>query len=245
MAAAGYRLTHYRVTGSTNDEALKIAFAGDAGQHWFLADAQSAGRGRSGRPWQSEPGNLFATLLLVAPCASADLPKLGFVAGISVYEAARHFVGPEANLSLKWPNDVLVDGAKLAGILLEARTLADGRSAIAMGIGLNCVSSPDHLPYPAAHLAQFSDHASAAAVFTEITRCCQRNLEAFDRGVGFDAIRARWLKAAHGLGGTIEIRNAGIRRAGVFTGIDSSGRLLLDTVSGQITVDAADVFFPV
>ncbi len=161
-AARGYRLDGFDSIGSTNDRGARAATAGDAGDIWFAALQQTAGRGRRGRQWETAHGNLAASLLIVPDADPAIAATLGFVAGVALNRALRTIV-PEAHrqgrhrrrrwngrarIALKWPNDVLADGAKLAGILLEAQTRPDGRMAIVIGFGVNIVAAPDGLPYP-------------------------------------------------------------------------------------------------
>ena len=139
------RQIHYDVVGSTNAEALVRARAGDLGPLWITARVQTAGRGRRGRTWTSPSGNLYATLLLGDPGPAAVAPQLSFVAALAVHDAIVAAAGQHAlSLMLKWPNDVLCNDAKLAGILIEG----EGRPlAVAIGIGVNCrqTSGRDHL----------------------------------------------------------------------------------------------------
>ncbi len=241
---AGYRLTVFETIGSTNDAALSAASQGDAGNHWFVAHAQSAGRGRSGRQWASEPGNLFATLLLIDPCRTVDLPKLGFVAGVALHQAVAAVAPDFPGLRLKWPNDLLADGAKLAGILLEGRALADGRQAVAVGIGVNCASHPEGLPYPATCLSAFNGPTTPLALFLQLSDRIAANLTLFAGASGFEAVRRAWLAAAYGLEAPIVVRLGEEQRQGVFAGIDAEGRLLLDTAGRREVIHAADVLFP-
>src|SRR5262249_18700944 len=152
-AHAGVRHVAHETIASTNTEALALARHGERGPLWVTAVTQSAGRGRRGREWVSQPGNLFATLLLADPCPSDCAPQLSFVAGLAVHDAVVETAGGlVSRLSLKWPNDLLCDGAKLAGILIEG----EGSGAalnVAIGIGINCVHHPAGTEYPATDLA--------------------------------------------------------------------------------------------
>jgi BirA family biotin operon repressor/biotin-[acetyl-CoA-carboxylase] ligase len=121
---AGYRLQSVDATESTNDDAFRAAAAGDPGRLWIVAREQVAGRGRHGRQWSSPPGNLYASLLLVDPCEVAVAPQLGFVAGLALHQAVEAVTGVGApRLALKWPNDLLLDRAKVAGLLLEGHRI--------------------------------------------------------------------------------------------------------------------------
>jgi BirA family biotin operon repressor/biotin-[acetyl-CoA-carboxylase] ligase len=226
----GYRWEAHSKLASTNDEAMSRARAGDPGNLWITADEQSAGRGRLGRAWVSRRGNLFASLLLIDPCPMQAAPKLGFVAGLAVANALSIFLG--TRVKLKWPNDAVIDGAKLSGLLLEA-TQINGRLACVIGIGVNCAHHPDDLPYAATDLATLGVHASAQQVFVTLAQELALALSRFDEGRGFAQVRQDWLAHAAGLGDT---------RQGLFKGLDDEGRLLLQTAQGLDVIEAGDVF---
>ncbi len=151
-ARAGYRLEMFTSLASTNDEAKSRIAAGDPGRLWIVAATQTRGRGRMGREWVSPPGNLYASLLLIDPAPPARLAEIGFVAGVALIDALRALAGPEPSIRLKWPNDVLVDDAKMSGLLLEGARLRNGLFACVVGVGVNCVSSPLEALYPTASL---------------------------------------------------------------------------------------------
>src|SRR5882672_7612875 len=147
-AAAGVGLIACDTVGSTNAEALRCARAGETGPLWITARAQSAGRGRRGRAWVSEPGNLYATLLLTDPAPPARAAQLSFVAALAVHDAIAQLAPSLApRLALKWPNDVLCDGRKAAGILIEAEGAHP--LIVAVGIGVNCRHHPEVTEHPA------------------------------------------------------------------------------------------------
>ncbi len=138
-SAAGVRLVAHEALGSTNVEALALARQGERGPLWVTAERQTAGRGRRGRAWISEPGNLYASLLLTEPASSDHWPELSFVAALAIHDAVVDVAASlKPKLAIKWPNDLLLSGAKFAGILIEA----DGGEAVAVGIGVNCASHP-------------------------------------------------------------------------------------------------------
>src|SRR5262245_55739124 len=160
-AAAGVGLIACETVGSTNCEALAHARAGEKGPLWITAQAQTAGRGRRGRTWVSEPGNLYATLLLTDPAPPERAAQLSFVAALATHDAIAACAGALVpRLALKWPNDVLLDGAKLAGILIEAEGTRP--LVVAVGVGVNCRHHPDATEFPATDLA-----AAGAAVTVE------------------------------------------------------------------------------
>jgi len=165
---AGYRLSAYGVLASTNAEALTRAGDGERGPLWVVACEQTAGRGRRGNPWVSPHGNLYATLLLTDPAPPECAPQLSFVAVLALHDAiAACAPALKKALTLKWPNDLLCSGKKLAGILIESE-LADGL-AVAIGIGVNCESHPAETPYPASDLKSEGAVIAAEALFEALT----------------------------------------------------------------------------
>jgi BirA family biotin operon repressor/biotin-[acetyl-CoA-carboxylase] ligase len=228
------------VLGSTNDEAMARARSGDPGQLWITAQEQTSGKGRLGRQWVSAPGNLYASLLLIDPVPPVFAPRLGFVAGLALARTLAPLLGDAVRL--KWPNDAVVEGAKIAGILLEATQTSDGCLACVIGIGINCAHHPQDLPYAATDLASLGISTCAEDVFATLAHELALVLEIFDEGRGFAAIRSAWLGHAAGLGESIRVLRAGQSLEGLFNGLDVNGRLLLQTQEGLQTIDAGDVF---
>jgi len=250
IEAAGYRLLSLEATDSTNDDAARAAKEGDPGPLWVVSREQRAGRGRHGRNWSSPPGNLYASLLLLDPCEPALAPQLGFVAGLALHEALCAATGLGApRLALKWPNDLLLDGAKISGLLLEAhRVSATGPLAIVIGFGVNVVHAPDGTPYAATSLQAVSAGLEREKVFSELTVSFDRCFSAWSKarrlGDPFSAVRRLWLERAAGLGGPVTLRLPGGERTGTFMGLDAHGRLELRTTSGLELIDAGDLYFP-
>jgi BirA family biotin operon repressor/biotin-[acetyl-CoA-carboxylase] ligase len=239
--AAGARLTAHDVLGSTNAEALALARCGERGPLWVVARRQTAGRGRRGRAWVSEPGNLFATLLLTAPGPAVQWPQLSFVAALAVHDAITRAAGGRAQrLTIKWPNDLLLDGAKVAGILVEGQGGAAARTdAVVVGIGVNCASHPRGIEFPATDLARLP----CERLFTALSGAMAERLVQWDEGHAFAAVRADWLARAGGLGSTLRVRLSGREVSGRFDGIDAAGNLILRSDAGAVTIIAAgDVF---
>lgn len=241
-----FRVERHAALPSTNDAALDRARAGDAGNLWIVADRQTSGRGRRGRVWVSDAGNLYASALLIDPCEAARLAELPFVAVVAAHRAvAEHVPGSGARVKIKWPNDLLVDGAKVAGILLESTRLADGRCAVAVGIGINCRHAPS-----GTELAATSLLACGAGIFPErllddLGEALETALATWNRGDGFAEIRAEWLRHAGGIGSSIRVRLVAGEERGVFEAIDAAGRLILKTDDGgRKAISAGDVFFP-
>jgi BirA family biotin operon repressor/biotin-[acetyl-CoA-carboxylase] ligase len=250
--AAGYRLLSLLATESTNDDAVRAARDGEPGLLWIVAREQLAGRGRHGRRWASPPGNLYASLLLDEPCDAASAPQLGFVAGLALHEAVERCTGAGMpRLSLKWPNDLLLDGAKVSGLLLEAhRIAATGRLAVVIGFGVNVVSAPTGTPYPAAALRSVRADLEADEVLAALSVSFARTYTAWrdaarSAGSGsFSAIRTLWLERAAGIGREVVLRLPSGDRRGIFAGMDGAGRLQLQGADGLEMIDAGDLYLP-
>jgi BirA family biotin operon repressor/biotin-[acetyl-CoA-carboxylase] ligase len=252
----GYRLDAHETVGSTNALALDRAHAGDPGRLWIVARHQESGRGRRGRVWETPYGNLAATLLIVGRHDLRRAATLGFVAGLALADALaatvpnRVSIGADAGHStagrfeLKWPNDVLADGAKLAGILLESRLLGDGVAAIAIGIGVNVAAHPEGLPYPATSLAALGATCDAEPLFSALSDCWASNAAIWSGGDGLAEIRRLWLARAAGLGGEVAVKLDGDVKRGIFETIDEDGRFVIRDSSGAcVAIAAGDVHF--
>lgn len=239
---AEVRHLSYDTLGSTNAEALVLARAGERGPVWITAKTQSAGRGRRGNDWVSPPGNLYATLLLTEPAPSPRAAQLSFVAGLAVRDAVAACAGGLGGaLTLKWPNDVLIGGRKVAGLLIEAENAPV--FSVAIGIGVNCVSHPDGTPYPAADLAGEGARVTAEALFAALVPAMQARLAQWQGGANFPSIRRDWLKYAAGLGEFIQVRLPERELHGRFMGLDENGRLLVQPETGpHLKITAGEVF---
>jgi BirA family biotin operon repressor/biotin-[acetyl-CoA-carboxylase] ligase len=236
--AAGFRLIAYDAVTSTNTEALRLSDTGERGPLWLTAHTQSAGRGRRGRNWTSVRGNLYASLLLPDPAPLARRPEVSFVAALAVHDAvAAH--SPHIDLRLKWPNDLLANGRKCAGILIEA----GAHDALVIGIGINCVSHPAGTDYPAADLTREGAAVGAQELFTALSNAMVDRLAQWRRGEGFAEVRADWLERASGLGRDLRVHLPDRVLSGSFDGLDEHGRLLLRLADGRReTISAGDVF---
>lgn len=238
VAAAGVRVVAHDTIGSTNTEACRLARAGESRPVWITAKQQSAGRGRRGNVWISEPGNLYASLML-ARVPGSGARELAFVAGLGVHDAIAQLAPATASrLALKWPNDVLLDGAKLAGILIEAE---DDWAVI--GIGINCAHHPKDIAQPAIDLTTAGAPAPAEKVFARLSSTLDARLRQWANGNGFSAIRAEWLTRASGVGKEIRVRLPSRELAGRFQGLDDAGHLLLRLPDGSVrAVSSGEVF---
>ena len=238
---AGVRYLRFDTLGSTNAEALARARAGERGPLWIVTAEQTAGRGRRGAAWVSKPGNLYTTLLLTEPSPQAAAPQLSFVAALALHDAVAGLapqIGPA--LKLKWPNDLVLGGAKLAGILIEGES--DPAFAVAVGIGVNCAHHPEGTVYPATDLASAGALVSPEALHAALAAAMALRLRQWAQGQGFAAIRADWLKRAAGLGADIRVRLPEREFSGRFEGLDESGRLLVTEGGALTAVGAGEVF---
>jgi BirA family transcriptional regulator, biotin operon repressor / biotin---[acetyl-CoA-carboxylase] ligase len=228
------------VIDSTNEEARRRALAGEPDRVWIVADEQTAGRGRRGRAWVSPKGNLHASALLIDPCPPALAAQLGFVAGVALARAADDVSATE--VGLKWPNDLMLHGAKCAGILVEGVSLAGRRAGYAVGVGVNCARAPEGLGYATSCLVAATGRAiGASELFERLAERFDEALEIWRGGQAFDRIRAAWLVRALGLGERVAIESEAGRREGVFEGIDASGRLLMRSGLDLESIEAADL----
>jgi len=239
---AGVRHISFETLGSTNAEALARARVGERGPLWITAASQSGGRGRRGNNWVSPPGNFYGTLLLGEPSAPALAPQLSFVAGLAVHDAVAA-CAPQLvpELGLKWPNDLLLAKRKVAGLLIEAESRP--AFAVAIGIGVNCISHPSQTTFPATDLQAEGANVDPQPLFEALAQAMERRLELWRAGAGFPAIRADWLGRAAGLGETIQVRLPEREFVGRFHGIDEAGHLLIAQAEKPIeTIAAGDVF---
>jgi BirA family biotin operon repressor/biotin-[acetyl-CoA-carboxylase] ligase len=180
----------------------------------------------------------------VEPSEPTVAPQLGFVAGLALHEAVQEATGLTApRLALKWPNDLLLAGAKLSGLLVEGQQIG-GASAVVVGIGVNIVSSPTGTPYPTAALQSVAPDVTREALFRRLSRCFAKRLAGWQQGRSFAAIRAEWLARAAGLGSEVALRLPYGDKRGVFLGLDPHGRLQLQTAAGFELIDAGDLYFP-
>jgi BirA family biotin operon repressor/biotin-[acetyl-CoA-carboxylase] ligase len=240
----GCRLAALDNVTSTMDEARRLAEEGAAAWTFVWAREQSAGRGRLARNWDSPRGNLYLSILLRPDCPAVKAAQYGLLAALAIGDAIAELAPPLA-VTYKWPNDVLVDGRKVAGILLESRSQSDGSlTHLILGCGVNLASHPEATTYPATSL----HHEGLAAEITEV-----EVLEAFARHFrswserwtrdGFAAARSAWLGRAQSLGQEIQVRLPDRSLVGVFRDLDAEGFLVLETADGhRERISSGDVF---
>lgn len=241
-----YNLVTFEAIGSTNDEARALARQGeeiapDGTLVWALE--QTAGRGRRGREWHSPKGNLYISLILRPEVPTKDAAQLSFVAALGLYDALGTLSDPGHQIHLKWPNDILLQDQKVAGLLLETESSGEDHADwVIVGLGLNVASFPEDMPFPATSLC-----AENWAVSVEDT------LQAFSRSFlgwanrwvndGFAPIRQTWLMRAKGLNKPIEVRLENETLKGTFIDLDEDGALLLDQDGKMRRIAAGDVYF--
>lgn len=221
----GWTLVALDSVGSTNDEATRLADAGAPEGTVVWAREQLGGRGRRGRSWASPRGNLYSSTILRPDCAAPRAAELGFVAALAVGD----IVPAGRAVRLKWPNDVLVDGGKVAGILLESAIAQDGRvEHVVAGIGINVAFAPQlpEMRYPGAALG-----GTVEAALEGLTHALAKRLAEW-RHDGFEVVRSTWLAKAGPLGADVDVRLGEELVRGRFAGVDREGALLLDTPAG-------------
>lgn len=249
-----FRCIHLAETGSTNDDAKRLAAEGSPEGTLIWADAQTSGRGRRGRTWQSPAGNLYISIILRPAAPVAIVGQLGFAAALAIAETAASLLPADRDIACKWPNDVLIGGRKVAGLLLETDMRPDGATDwLVLGVGINVARHPSGMEFPATSLAAQGARVDVADVLRGFAG---HFLAWYDvwRAYGFAPLREAWLRRAAGLGGPIMVRLEDRTLAGVFSGLDEEGALLLHSAHSEgpdretnprpLRITAGDVFFP-
>ncbi len=241
-----YRLVTLDTVDSTNAEAKRLAAEGeekapDGTLVW--AKEQTDGRGRRGRKWHSPPGNLYCSLIMRPDVAAAKAAELSFVAGLAIFDALGSVGEPGHQVHLKWPNDVLLNDHKVAGLLLETET-GGGEIPdwVILGLGVNVGVFPGDTDFPA---TSFRAEQWAATEVDFLESFCRHFMVWAGKWLeeGFAPIRKTWLQRCYGLGEEIEVRLDNETLKGVFTDLDEDGALVLKTADGERRITAGDVFF--
>ena len=263
MESQEFEVRRFETVGSTNDEARSWARLGAPHLSLVVARAQSGGRGRRGRSWSSPLGAGFYGSLIVRPGSESEaeaaqdgeqsgteqsaanlLSRWTIAAGVAV---ARSLDKLGLSAELKWPNDVLLGGRKVAGVLCEAEWLGSRPAFLIVGVGLNVAHTPEMLPerpvFPASSLliesGQRFEAERVEAVLVAALRDCARQLE----GGGWNQLRAEWESKCYGLGRMASVSEGGSKILGVLRGLDGSGALMLETSDGARRVVVGDVAF--
>ncbi|MFY2825987.1 biotin--[acetyl-CoA-carboxylase] ligase [Ruegeria sp. MALMAid1280] len=243
----GYGLHIVQEVDSTLNEAARLAPTAP-GPVWIMAHHQTAARGRRGRTWANPKGNLAATLLMRPQGNPEQAALRSFVAALALFDACVAVTGRAAGLSLKWPNDVLLNGGKLAGILLESTGQGRELSHLAIGIGVNLAEAPPAyaVEQSAVRPVSLLSETGAAVIpedfLTELASAYARYETQFTT-YGFEPIRTAWLSRAAKLGEVITARTSTSETVGTFETVDTNGNLVLKTAKGRVSIPAADVFF--
>ena len=238
---AGLAHIHFDSIDSTNAEAQRQA-AKATSPIWFTADEQTAGKGRRGRAWSTAHGNFAGTLLLPIQDEPIEtLAEYSFVAALALYDACVAMTGEAAAFQLKWPNDVLMRGAKLAGILLET---IGSPSHLAIGIGVNLRHDPEaqKLEADAMQVASLNQDMTATEFLEHLAPAFEKYRD-LRKAQGFQAIRTAWLEKAAKRGETLRARLPNTEITGIFVDLDDQGALILENARGRHVIAAGDVFF--
>jgi BirA family biotin operon repressor/biotin-[acetyl-CoA-carboxylase] ligase len=264
----GHPVLHFERIDSTNAEARRLAEQGEQGPLWIVADEQTAGRGRIGRNWVSEPGNLYATFLFAITAGPEVAAQVSFVAALAVHDMVAALL-PSLRTRIKWPNDVLIGGAKFCGVLPEV--VGNAPTRIAIGCGVNIAHAPKDTPYPVTCLASPPPCGEGAGVGVagdfargpppqplrsggrgiEVESVLQHldlnlsnRLKIWDEGRGFAAIRTAWEARALGVGGEVAARAGTAEIRGIFKGLAADGALVILLPDGtEHAIHAGDVSF--
>lgn len=242
MIPSFFRVRTLPETASTNEDSKIRAAAGEAEGLVLRAERQTAGKGRQGRVWDSPPGNLYASVLLRPHAAPQEAALYSFATALAVYDAVRAAL-PQADVCVKWPNDVLVSGKKISGLLLEAAPVEDGLIPwLVVGVGINVAHHPANGLYPTTSLAAEGAKARVETVLESFLAALDHWRDVMARE-GFAPLRQAWLAVARK--GAMKVRLPYEELNGVFADLDDKGRLILLLPDGtQRAIDAGDVFFP-
>lgn len=241
---SGYHLEAFDELDSTSSEALRQADKTALDKLWISARSQTAGRGRQGRPWLTSTNDLTSSLLLNLNKPPAQCAQLTFVTALAVRDTLASF-DPKTTLTLKWPNDVLLGGEKVSGILLESHSTTTAQTTkLVIGIGINISSFPEDTPFPATCLGAHMKMApSRNDVLQTLVRAFAEWFDTWDRE-GFSIIRAAWLAHAHGVGTQITVKLKNETLSGMFNSLTDTGALDLKLTTGEHrAVSAGEVFF--
>lgn len=238
------KILNFAETGSTNADAMRLALEGETLPFWVTADIQTGGRGRSGRRWISQPGNLHASLAIRCNAPKEKAGQLSLLAGISLMDAVRATMdlAPEAELRLKWPNDILIGVAKVGGILIESTSLRDGSGILAiLGFGLNLVAFPDAIGRQVTALARYGAPPEPRVLLSALSDRLFFWLDRWNGASGFDAIRQAWLERAGPVGEAIVVNTAAGPVSAAYKGLAETGALLVEIDGGTREFNYGDV----
>ncbi len=237
-----FTIHQFEQLDSTNDAAFVRAENREIfDREIILAEMQSGGKGRESRSWDSPKGNLYFSLLLQPPIEIKKIPQISFVA-ITALRLAVAELEPEGRVENKWPNDLLINKKKVAGLLLESKIAQQNCQFVIVGIGLNLVSNPDKTIFPASNLKNFSSIISAPEMLKKFLNQFEKIYQNW-LDFGFEGIRELWLQSAFRLGQEVAVKNNGAEIVGTFSDLDEEGNLVLETKNdGKKIIFAADLY---
>lgn len=244
MIDANAPIETFEEIDSTVLEARRRAERGELGPTWLIARRQTAGRGRRGRSWASLEGNLLATYLFASARPAGEIALLGFAAGLAIAEAVDAVIGA-GKARLKWPNDVMIDGAKAAGVMMDSGALGGGAVWAALAFGVNLAAAPAGLDQPTTSLRAVLPPDAPAPEPLDFLTGVAPHLSAWAARLeadGFAPLRTAWLARAHGLGQHARVAQGEQTVYGRIAGLTERGELELDTTAGRRLISAGDVF---
>ncbi len=244
---AGYGLHVLNEVDSTLNEAARLAPT-LSGSVWIMAHHQTAARGRRGRAWIVPPDNLSATLVMRPTGGPEQAALRSFVTALALYDTIADLIGRTDGISLKWPNDVLLNGGKLAGILLESAGSGGDVGYLAIGVGVNLAAAPpaSEVETGAVRPVSLAEEIGVKVTPEDALSLLAYHFDRYERQMrdfGFDPIRTAWLARAARLGEVITARTDTSETRGTFRTVDSDGNLVLETAKGCVTIPAADIYF--
>ncbi len=237
-----YTIHQFKALESTNKTALEMAEAREIlDREIILADTQSAGKGRQSRIWSSPQGNLYFSLVLRPQISAPKISQISFVA-ITALRLMVEGLATNQKIQNKWPNDLLINEKKVAGLLLESKISQQNCEFVIVGIGLNIVSNPDQTIFPADNLENFGIEITSEVALKNFLNEFEKLYENF-LNFGFVGIRKLWLAKAFRLNEKIFVKNGDVEISGVFSDFDEGGNLVLETAQGRKIISAADIYF--
>lgn len=233
MTGADPHILSFDTIDSTNSEAARRIQAGSILESlWITAKTQMSGRGRLGREWVSNEGNVFATLVWPAPELSIA-PQLSFLIAVAAQQLLQELAGDKAEVTCKWPNDILMDGGKISGILLETAKSPEGKDWVIIGIGINLTSKPDESRWPATCLADVMEPPHPEDAIRRLHQNWVRLFQTWE-AQGFTPLAKKWMQCAFGLGHRVRYSVKNKIITGSFSGLDETGAALIRLDSGWV-----------
>lgn len=226
---------HLSTIDSTNSAARRHLDAGEQAPFWIIAEEQTAGRGRLGRQWISHPGNLYSTHAFPFTAPAPTASQISFVAALAIHDVATSFI-INASISLKWPNDCLIEGAKFSGVLAEMH-----QNTMILGMGLNVMHEPEGLPYKTTSLNAYAPHITVDQVFQALQVKLKKWLQIWDNANGFSHIHRAWEARCATIGNPISLDTGRGILHGTFVGLHHDGGLVLNHHNTTSIHHAGDV----